>query len=125
MRYRNLLLVIALGLLGVLATAQQDQHQSAMSGMKHEPAGSMMSMGEHQQMMSTTLNQLRASFEKIRSAKTPEERQAAIDEHGKLLQEFQQSFEKHHTMMAEHMKSCPMMQHSGQPGQEKPGDDKH
>jgi len=118
--------IIALGLLGAFAIAQEHQHQhQATEPNKSNPQTiPMMGMAEHQQMMSAMVTNLVASFDKVRNAKTPAESQAAMEEHGKLLNELQKGFEQHRAAMAEKMKSCPMMQQSEHQGHEKEQEEK-
>lgn len=118
--------IIALGLLGAFAIAQEHQHQhpAGASSKSNPQTMPMMGMVEHQHMMSAMVTNLVASFDKMRNAKTPAEKQAAMEEHGKLLDELQKGFEQHRAAMAEKMKSCPMMQPSGQQGHEKEQDQK-
>ena len=105
-------------MLALLTTAAytQTQHQHGQPASAPMQGSMMGAMGGHMQTMSRLMNELVASFDKVRAAQDPKERQAAMEEHARILAEFRKNFEEHHAKMAEHMKSCPMMeQQSGHP----------
>jgi len=122
-------MLILAGLLGALVPtsgllAQHEQHHPQAPAAQPQKAEApkmcpMAAMMAQREKMEKLVAGLVESFDKVRTLEDPSQRQAAMEEHARLLTELRDSFAQHHADMAEQMKMCPMMQkpatHQGHP----------
>lgn len=113
-----MLSVLVVGLVPAswLLAQHQQHHTQAPAAEPQKPAGMemcpMAAMMAQRPKMEKLIADLVESFDKARTLEEPGQRQAAMEEHARLLTELRDSFQQHHAAMAEQMKMCPMMQKS-------------
>lgn len=77
--------------------------------MRMSPMATMMAK---RQQMEKLVASLIESFDKVRTLNDPGTRQAAIEEHARLLTQLRDALQSQQSNMAEMMKMCPMMEKS-------------
>src|SRR3972149_3879120 len=73
------------------------------------PMAAMMAQREKMEKLVAGLVE---SFDKVRTLEDPSQRQAAMDEHARLLMQLRDALRPQKAAMTEMMKMCPMMQQS-------------
>lgn len=119
-----LVVLVAGAVPGTKLFAQHQQHHApAPTAEPQKPAAPemcpMATMMEHREGMGKLFSDLVGSFDKVLNSQDSQQRQAAMEEHARLLTETRNAFEQHHTAMGEQMmKMCPMMQTSAMHGKD-------
>jgi len=111
------ILVLATLVVGVVVVPAgwlfaQHQHRHGCIPAAQQKPEAMAPIMAQQQRLEKLVADLIESFDKVRTSEDPTQRQAAMEEHARLLAEFREAFQQHHAAMTEHMKMCPMMQKS-------------